>query len=416
MTTVVRKYGGTSVADVARLRHVAGAVASVQAAGHAVVVVVSAQGDRTDNLLREAAALGAGSGRETDQLLATGEGASAALLAMALTAIGVPAVSLTAAQAGIVATGPHGAGLIADVDPAPIRRHLAAGRVAVVAGFQGVNADGDVVTLGRGGSDTTAVALATALGTGRCEIYTDVTGVYTADPRAVPDARCLPVLPAAVMVELAFAGARVLHSRATELAATRHVELRIASSLTHEAGTTVLTEGYETMLENYDVLAVTHDADVVRVLIQSSGPRRDLAAQLLAVLSEHNAPLDLVARSGPYEDEFRMGFTMRGDDLARVEPALRAAVAEVGGTIRLDADVAKISIVGVGLLSRPEYTCRMLNALAAAGIPTSWLATSQLRSSVTVPLGRAAQSVALLHDEFGLHREPVAAGGAMANA
>ncbi|MFI7546117.1 aspartate kinase [Actinoplanes sp. NPDC049599] len=403
MDIVVRKYGGTSLAGVARVRRAASSVAAAHAAGVSLVVVVSAQGDTTDALLRQAAELGGtATARETDQLLATGECASAALMATALVAAGVPAVSLTGPQAGIAVTGPAGAGLIAGIDTKRVRAHLREGKVVVVAGFQGSNADGDLVTLGRGGSDTTAVALAAALDATSCEIYTDVDGVYDADPRVVADAAVLPGVPAEMMVEMAFAGAKVLHARAAELAAAHEVDLRVRSSLTDGEGTPVTSRADGTELEGHGVTAVTHDLDVVRVLIRSDGPRRDLAADLLTVLAELNAPLDLVARSGSAETEFRMGFTMRHSDLDRVLPALRDRAEEVGGTVIVDPDVAKVSLVGVGLLSRPQYTARLLRALAAAGIATSWLFTSQLRTSVTVPLACGPAAVALMHEEFAL--------------
>jgi len=403
MDIVVRKYGGTSLAGPERVRRAAASVAEAHAAGSSLVVVVSAQGDTTDSLLRQAAELGGvATSRETDQLLATGECASAALMATALLAAGVPAISLTGPQAGIAVTGPAGAGLITGIDTERIRAHLSEGKVVVVAGFQGGNADGDVVTLGRGGSDTTAVALAAALGATTCEIYTDVDGVYSADPRVVSDARVLPEVPADMMVEMAFAGAKVLHPRAAELAAAHDLDLRVRSSLTDGEGTLVPRRAGTGTLEDHGVIAVTHDLDVVRMLIRADGPHVDLAAELLTVLAELNAPLDLVARSGPFEDEFRMGFTMRRSDLDRVAPALRDRVEKVGGTVVVDEDVAKVSVVGVGLLSRPQYTARLLRTLAAAGIATSWLFTSQLRTSVTVPLVRALDAVALLHEEFAL--------------
>lgn len=406
MEIVVRKYGGTSLADPERVRRAAASVAAAHAAGTAVVVVVSAQGDATDELLQRATELGgAATTRETDQLLATGECASAALMATALLAAGTPAISLTGPQAGVAVTGPPGAGLVAGIDTTRIRGHLAEGKVVVVAGFQGANADGDLVTLGRGGSDTTAVALAAALGETSCEIYTDVDGVYSADPRVVGTAHVLPSVPAEVMVEMAFAGARVLHARAAELAAAHAIELRVRSSLTDGEGTFV-PRADPGGLEGHGVTAVTHDLDVVRVLIRSDGPRRDLAAELLTVLAEQNAPLDMVARSGPFEDEFRMGFTMRRSDLERVTPALRGRVEAVGGTVLFDPDVTKVSVVGVGLLSRPQYTARLLGALAGAGIATSWLFTSQSRTSVTVPLARALDAVGLLHEEFALEHDP----------
>jgi aspartate kinase len=397
---LVRKYGGTSLAGEERLRAAAESVASA-ARDRRTVVVVSARGATTDELLALADELGAGTGdaREVDQLLATGEQASAALFAITLRGLGVPAVSLTGAQAGIRVTGPAGAGRIAGIDPAPVHARLDEGEVVVVAGFQGVSDTGEVVTLGRGGSDTTAVALAVALGAPRCEIYTDVDGVFTADPRVVPTANALAEVGMDPMVELAFAGARVLHSRSVELASARGVELAVRSALRASRGTVVAGEPE---LESHAVLAVAHDLDVTRVLIRADGAANDLAVAVLSVFARHNAAVDLVARSGPYEAEFRMGFTARRGELPRLLPELRELVAGAGGSVVLDEHVAKVSLLGTGLLNRPQFTAAMLAALDAAGIATSWISTSQLRISVVLPADRAEEAVLLLHKEFDL--------------
>ena len=334
--------------------------------------------------------------------------------------IGVPAVSLTGAQTGIRAVGKHGSGVIADIDTRRLRRILVKGEVAVVAGFQGVNDAGDVITLGRGGSDTTAVALATVLDAGQCEICTDVPGVSTADPRVVGPVRVLPSLDVGVMAEMSFAGAKVLHSRAVELAAMHRVELHVRSShpgSSAEPGSptqpgTVIPAGSDTtMLETCGVVvAITHDLDVARVLVQCDSRHGDLAASILALLSEHSVPVDLVARSGPYEDEFRMGFTMRRKDVDEALSAVRDAMSGLGVTIHVDENVGKLSLIGMGLSNRPEYTARMLSTLSAAGIPTSWLSTSQLRTSVIIPQDRVLGAVRLLHDEFELDRRPARPG------
>jgi aspartate kinase len=404
VSALVRKYGGTSVADGECLRRVARSVGLAHRTGRPIVVVVSAQGGTTDDLLRRAVATGErrGASREVDQLLSTGETASAALLAIALQQAGVPAESFTGGQAGIIAHGPPGAGIVAEVVPTRIHRCLAAGGVPVVAGFQGVDAAGDVLTLGRGGSDTTAVALAVALGAGECEIWTDVDGVYSSDPRIVPTARLLAAVDIEVMVELAFAGARVLHSRAVELASARQIGLRVRSAFSAAPGTVIAGRSDRSVLERWGIVAVTHDHDVVRVLVRSAGARRDLAADLLLVLADQHVGADLVARSGPFEDEFRMGFTIRRGEVELVVPALRSAVSTLDGTVVLDEQVGKVSIVGTGLLNRPEHTARMLGTLASAGIPTSWVSVSQLRTSVLVPSQQLLTAVTLLHRAFEL--------------
>lgn len=408
----VLKYGGSSLATAGQLCHVAQLVAARHRTAGPTVVVVSARGDSTDELLRLAGATGRDrAGRETDQLLATGECVSAALLAIALRDLGVTAVSLTAAQAGVHAAGRAGAGVIARVDTTRLRRTLSEGAVPVVAGFQGVNDSGDVITLGRGGSDTTAVALAAALRARRCEICTDVPGVSTADPRVVPNVRVLPVLDPGVMAEMSFAGAKVLHSRAVELAAMHGVELHVRSTAARDAkdgnptepGTVIPAGSEATMLETHGVVvAITHDLDVARVLVRCGSHRNDLAAEVLALLSEHAVPVDLVARSGPHEDEFRMGFTMRRADVTTTLSAVREAMSGLGATIHVDENVGKLSLIGMGLLNRPEYTARMLSTLNASGIPTSWLSASQIRTSVVIPAERVNEAVRLLHDEFEL--------------
>ncbi|HEX2298503.1 MAG TPA: ACT domain-containing protein, partial [Pseudonocardiaceae bacterium] len=306
-----------------------------------------------------------------------------------------------------------------------VREVLARGEVAVVAGFQGVNDAGDMLTLGRGGSDTTAVALAAVLAARHCEICTDVAGVFTADPRVVDPVRVLPELDVGVMAEMSFAGAKVLHSRAVELAAMHHVELHVRNSLPGSnsppaggrpgrtapggepgPGTVIPAGSDPTILETSGVVvAVAHDIDVARVLVQCGSRRSDLAAEILMLLSRHSVPVDLVARSGPYEDEFRMGFTMPRKDVHEALRGMRDAMHGLGATIRVDENVGKLSLIGMGLLNRPEYTARMLSALSSAGIPTSWVSTSQLRTSVVIPQDRVLDAVRLLHDEFELDRD-----------
>ncbi|MFJ8581129.1 aspartate kinase [Micromonospora sp. NPDC093277] len=408
MTVVVRKYGGSSLADASCLRRVARSIAGSTGP---TVVVVSAQGHTTDQLLAAAEATGVSPGtvlpaREVDQLLATGELMSAALLALHLRALGVAAVSLSGAQAGITVSGPHGEGQIAAISTGRIEQLLADGNVVVVAGFQGIDECGDVMTLGRGGSDTTAVALAAALGADSCQIYTDVDGVYNADPRVVPQARRLPVVHPQVMVEMAFAGARVLHARSVELAVARGLEVHVRSSLRSGAGTVVPGRSGTTELEDLGIVAVVHDLDVARVLVRADRGHGDPAVEVLNLFARHHAPVDLVARSGPHEDEFRMGLLMRRSDLPSVRPDLTTAVTAGGGSVRFDEEVAKVSLVGTGLLNRPRYTARMLSALAAADIVTSWVSMSQLRASVAVAAGRVLDAVAVLHEEFELGQQP----------
>lgn len=406
MGILVQKYGGSSLAGAERLRRISERVATTRRAGRRTVVVVSARGDTTDDLLALVDEVGGRDAarrapRETDQLLATGEYASAALLALALERLGVPAVSLTGPQAGIRAVGRHGEGMIDTIDTGRLRGCLDEERVVVVGGFQGINDVGDVVTLGRGGSDTTAVALAAALDAGGCEIYTDVDGVYTADPRLVESARRLPYVASDVMVEMAFSGAKVLHSRSAELAAAKGVELHVRSSLVEREGT-VVGQGDTGLLETGGAIsAITSDTDVARVLVHCKG-KGDPVSAILGILAGNAVPVDLVARSGPQEEEFRMGFTIRHSDVERIREPLERAVAPLGGGVRVDTDVAKVSLIGMGLLNRPEYLARLTMVLSGVGIATSWVSSSQLRVSVIVPRHDHVETLKLLHTEFGL--------------
>lgn len=405
MDVLVQKFGGTSLASLDRVRNAALRIAPEWRRGRSLVVVVSARGSRTDDLLRLAADIGsADPSRELDQLLAVGESESAALMALMLRGLGVPARSLTGHQAGIRTTDRHGDALISNIKAAPVRAVLAAGEVAVVTGFQGVNRAGDLATLGRGGSDTTAVALAAQLRASACEIYTDVDGVFTADPRIIPAARCLPRIHPEVMAEMAFAGARILHTRCVELAAMEGVEVLVRNAQSQAPGTVIGEAGDDDrpLETRRAVVAVTHDTDVARVLVHCRNGCRDLAPDVFDVLASRGTVVDLVARSGPYEREFRMGFTIRRGEVAKVRTALHELALGFGGGVHFDENVGKVSVVGMGLLSRPEYTAGLMAALAAAEIPTSWISTSQSRLSVIVPQDRTVAAVDVLHRAFRL--------------
>lgn len=398
---LVQKFGGTSLGSAESLNRSCGIIAQAHREHGGVVAVVSARGDTTDDLLRLADSVARQrSLRETDQLLATGEVASAALVAMALQSRGVPARSMTGAQAGITTAGPHGAGVVASIDPSPLLEANSRGETVVVAGFQGAGADGDVVTLGRGGSDTTAIALAAVLGA-RCEIYTDVEGVYTADPRLVPTARLLPEVPGPVMAELSFAGAKVLHPRAAELAALASVDVQVRSSLSGCPGTRISAMGKQVMEDRGALMAVTSDRAVARVLVRGQS---DLTADVFTVLAAHTSPVDLVARSGSHEAEFRMGFTIPRVRLDALLPSLTSVIEAAGGWVESVDDVAKVSLVGTGLLNRPQLVARMYAVLRDAGIATSWMSATQMRTSVVLHQARASEAVWRLHDEFALGR------------
>ncbi|MFD0200289.1 MULTISPECIES: aspartate kinase [Saccharothrix] len=405
MKTAVRKYGGSSLATLENLRTVAEAVAA-RVHDHAMVVVVSARGNTTDELLRTAALIAPSpTAREVDQLLATGEIASAAQLALALSDLGIPAVSLTGAQAGIAATGEHGSAMIDHIDTTRIRAHLEAGEVVVISGFQGYNDKGDTVTLGRGASDTTAVAVAAALNVRNCEIYTDVDGVYTADPRTVPEAGLLPTVETDVMTEMAFAGAQVLHSRAAELAANAGVRLVVRNSFSQSSGTTILGRSSQHMLETRGfVTAVAHDAQVVLARIRPASAGPEVLTSVLSALAGRNVVVDMVSWTGPDEHGPVMGFALHRSQMRAAEAALAEVVDEHRCAVELTERIGKLSIVGTGLLNRPENTARMLRVLAEMGITPAWLATTQLRSSVLIPVDRLTEGVGALHRTFNLDR------------
>ncbi|MFD7977082.1 aspartate kinase [Streptomyces sp. NPDC059071] len=408
MGTVVQKFGGSSLATTEHLRRVARRVARVAATGRRVAVVVSARGRTTDHLIRTAGEINPDAdGREVDQLLATGEAASAALTAMALQRLGTPATALSGAQTGILASGPPGAGVIVAIDTERAERLLDAGRVVVLAGFQGVDAHGDVVTLGRGGSDTTAVAAAAELGATHCEIYTDVPGVLSADPRVVPAARLLPRLDMDVMAEMAFAGAKVMHSRAVELAALCGLDIHVGHAAARETGTRIHAKDEDDMLETQAaVMAVVHDQDAARVTVRTAGAAENPALTVFRELGRRAVPADMTSVHEERGGGHTIGLTVPHTRVAAVREFLAAHAADGAGALTVDDSVAKVSIVGKGLLSRPQYAARMLSALSGRGIAAGAFSASQLRISVTVPRADADRAVRLLHTEFELDAAP----------
>ena len=397
------KFGGTSVGtDPTRLAEVAARVAAVHAEGVATVVVVSARGGTTDELIRQAyETSSAPDHRELDQLLATGETAAAALLAIALHDRGVPAMSLLGGQAGIGVDGAHLDGRIAHLDTSRLRDITHRGRVAVVAGFQGLNRQADVTTLGRGGSDITASALAVALGAGTCEIYTDVAGVYTADPRVVPTARLITRIGNDSMTELASAGAQVLHPRSVLLAGRHGVDIHVRSAFSSEPGTLVVATAATD--ESRATAAVAYDADVARVIVPPAathGPRR---ADVLGALAAQGVAIDIVAPLGGREPPeggthgtAGWEFTVAAREVDRAVRIL--ASHDVGGAV--DGTVARISVVDAVPADREAVTSRLLDVLAAAGIEPHGVSVSPLRCSATVPRTAVHQAVRVLHDEF----------------
>ncbi|MEG9548050.1 aspartate kinase [Streptomyces baarnensis] len=410
MPAAIQKFGGSSLATPEKIRQVAEVVARSHSVERGSVVVVSARGEETDVLLAAAAELGAAPPpRELDQLLTTGENAAAALLAVALHDRGLPAVSLTGPQAGIRVSGTYGAGMISAIETGRLLAELGRGRVVVVSGFQGGDGRGDVITLGRGGSDTTAVALAAVLGARACEIHTDVPGIYTADPRVVPEARVLPTVDAAVMAEMAFAGARVMHSRAVELAAANGLDVVVRGSFSAEPGTTILGRSADMLETQGPVTAVAHDMNIAMALTRSDRVRDGLAADILTELARSAVPIDLLSFGVPDGPGLRMGFAVPGSRLPAAREAIDRIAAHLGCETEVDEKVGKVSLVGVGLLNRPDCTARLLAVLARLGAAPSWVSSTNLRVSAIVPLDRVPEAVNALHQEFGLGRDDLEA-------
>ena len=402
MPLVVQKFGGTSVADAERIRAVADHVARSRRDGNDVVVVVSAMGKTTDELVRLAADVSATQpAREVDMLLSAGERISMALLCMALADLGVPATSFTGSQAGIVTDEVHTRAKILEVKGDRLRLTLAAGGVPVVAGFQGVSTANDVTTLGRGGSDTTAVALAAALGADACEIYTDVPGVFTSDPRIVPEARRLPRVSFEEMLEIAATGGRVLALRSVEFARNHHVPLHVRSSFTWEPGTWVGEEDPE--MEQAMVTAVTHDLSEAKVTVTRVPDRPGLAARLFRALADRNVNVDMIVQNTSTDGTTDISFTVPGADLAVSAEVAAGLVPELGATgVTTDDQVARVSLIGAGMKTHPGVTARTFETLAAEGINIEMISTSSIRISCMVRADRAEAAVQALHAAFEL--------------
>jgi aspartate kinase len=401
---LVQKYGGSSVGSIERIAAVVARIARDRAAGHDVVAVVSAMGDTTDDLLALASSVTGGalpSAREQDALLATGEIQSAALLAMALIARGTDAVSLSGAQAGISADGTYGKGRIAGIEPKRVRAELDAGRVVIVAGFQGVSGGSETTTLGRGGSDTSAVALAAALGADRCQIFTDVRGVYTADPRAVPAARQLSVVGYEEMLELANQGAQVMQTRAVELGWVNNVAIEVLSSFEEHAGT-VIREDTQVEKRN-KVRGLAADTKVAKVTMVAVPDKPGIARSVFDPLSAANINVDMIVQNVSHDGTTDLSFTTSRADLAAARPVLEKIRAEIGArALEIDESVAKVSIVGAGIQNAPGYAARMFGTLADAKINIQMISTSEIRITCIVSESDAPRALQALHLAFDL--------------
>jgi aspartate kinase len=398
---LVQKYGGSSVASADRIRGVARRIADVHSRGDQVAVVVSAMGDTTDELLALAYQLTHHPDpRELDLLLSTGELVSCTLLAMALRERGVAAVSLGAGQAGILTDTVHGKASIIAVDPVRLRKELDQGRVVIVAGFQGMTAEMDVTTLGRGGSDTTAVALAAALGADRCEVYTDVDGIFTADPRVVPEARKLDEIGYEEMLELASHGAK-MHPRSIELGAWYHVPVLVASSLRDVPGT-LIHEGVTMEVRN-KVRGVTYEMGVARITVRGVPDRPGIAAALFEPLTEAQISVDTIVQNASAERLTDVSFTVERADAAKAIEVARHVTEEVGGADCVcDEHLGNVSIVGTGMQNVPGFASRMFKTLHEAGINIEMITTSQIRITCIVEEAKVHEAVRALHKVFEL--------------
>ncbi len=401
---LIQKYGGSSVKDPSRIAAVAARIARDRAAGRDVVAVVSAMGDTTDELLALAATVSGGKlpdARELDALLATGENQAAALLATALIANDVPAISLSGAQAGISADGTFGKGRIAGIEPRRVRDEIAAGRVVIVAGFQGVSGGSETTTLGRGGSDTTAVALAAALGADRCQIFTDVTGVYTADPRVLPDARWLGVIGYEEMLELANQGAQVMQTRAVELGWVNGVTIEVRSSYEEHPGTLIKEDLSVEQRNKVRGLAV--DKGVAKVTMVAVPDRPGIARAVFDPLATSGANVDMIVQNMSHDGTTDLSFTMSRTDLAAARAQLEQVRAAIGArALEIDDAVAKVSIVGAGIQNAPGYAARMFGTLADNKVNIQMISTSEIRITCIVAESDADRALKALHAAFDL--------------
>lgn len=401
MALIVQKFGGSSVADANRVRNVANRVAETANAGNKVVVVVSAQGDTTDDLIEKAMEINPNaSKREMDMLLSSGEQISIALLAMAIQKIGHPVVSLTGWQAGFRSNAAHSNARISRIDTERIETELDRGNIAVVAGFQGINKYDDITTLGRGGSDTSAVAIAAALHADKCEIYTDVDGVYTADPRIVKDAKKLSEITYDEMLELASLGANVLHNRSVEMAKKYNVPLEVKSSFEKVDGTVVKEV---TSMEKMLIRGVTRDNDVARIAVIGVENTPGIAFRIFSALAKENINVDMILQSVGRNGKKDIAFTVtkaHKDETLKVIDGLKDILNYEEVNCR--DDLSKVSIVGAGMVTNPGVAAKMFEALFAADINIHMIATSEIKVSVLIKVNNAERAVKVIHDKFNV--------------
>ncbi len=403
MARIVQKYGGTSVGDVDRIKNVANRIKAVRDAGHELVVVVSARAGVTNELIARAKAITAlPSERELDQLLAIGEQETIALTAMALHAIGVEAVSYTGAQAGIFTDKVHTKAKIKTIDAKPLEKDLQAGKVIIVAGFQGINDEGQITTLGRGGSDLTAIALAAAIKADKCEIYTDVDGVYTADPRVVKDAKKIHEISYDEMLELASLGSKVMQTRSVEFAAKYGVVFEVRSSFNTNPGTIVKQE--VVYMENVVVRGVAVDKDQAKVVVSNIADKPGTAAKVFRALADANINVDMIVQNVGRDGVANLTFTVPQTETLKAEKALAPVLKETGGSVTLDDKIAKLSVVGVGMRTHSGVASTLFTALADAGINLELISTSEIKISVVIAKDKADDAARAAHKAFQLDK------------
>jgi len=399
---IVQKYGGSSVADAERIKRVAGRIADLKKEGHDLVVVVSAMGDTTDDLIELVKGVSdQPEDREMDMILSTGEQVSIALLAMAVKSLGLDSISMTGPQAGILTNRIHTKARIKEINCQRLKQELDSGKVVIVAGFQGINRAGDITTLGRGGSDTTAVALAAALNAELCEIYTDVDGVYTTDPRVVKNARKLDCITYDEMLELAHLGAQVLHPRSVECAKMHNITLHVRSSFNHNPGTIV--KEVNDVEKSLVVTGIAHDLNVAKIGLFDVPDKPGIAWKVFSSLADEHINVDMIVQSAMRDEINDISFTVATTDLKKALAVVERIKDEVGiSGYTWDDGVSKVSVVGAGMASNPGVAAMMFEALAQLGINLEMISTSEIRVSCIIKSDRALEAVSALHEKFGL--------------
>lgn len=405
MAVIVQKYGGTSVGTTERIRNCARRILETQREGHQVVAVVSAMSGVTDNLIRLASEVSPDrppAEREMDVLLATGEQTTIALTAMAIQDLGGEAVSLTGAQAGISTDGMHTKARIVNITPDAVHRMLDSGKIVMLAGFQGQNESGEITTLGRGGSDLTAIAMAGAIKADLCQIFTDVDGVYTCDPRVVKTAQKIPELSYDEMLEMASSGSKVMQSRSVEFAKKFGVRFEVRSSLNNNPGTLVKEENLG--MESVVVRGVSFERKQAKVTIADVPDQPGVASKIFGALAAANIVIDMIVQNVSFDGETDISFTLADADLAKAELAIRPVIDGLGGqtSFRAESGIAKVSVVGIGMRSHSGVASRMFSALADANVNIQMISTSEIKVAVTVMEAEVEEAARAVHTAFGL--------------